>query len=89
MVPSRLHVSRGCGASLASSLLSLTREGRVCYSFKTLRRDGSTHTVFEPLDFIARLVALILRSGGSLTRYYGVFAANIALRAAVMLSNIA
>jgi len=39
------------------------------------------HIVLEPLDFIARLAALVPRV--HLTRFHGVFAANAALRAAV------
>jgi len=41
--------------ALASSRLSLTREELVRYAFKTPWRDGTTHVLFEPLDFIARL----------------------------------
>ena len=47
--------------ALASSRLSLTEDGQVCYVFKTPWRDGTTHVVLEPVDFIARLAALIPR----------------------------
>jgi hypothetical protein len=69
--------------ALASSRLSLTREGLVRYAFKTPWRDGTTHVLFEPLDFIARLAALIPRPGVNLTRYHGVLAPNSPLRALV------
>ena len=69
--------------ALASSRLSLTREGLVRYAFKSPWRDGTTHVLFEPLDFIARLAALIPRPGVNLTRYHGVFAPNSPLRALV------
>ena len=46
------------------------------YQLKTPYRDGTTFVVFEPLDFIARLVALIPRPRANLTRYHGVFAPN-------------
>jgi hypothetical protein len=39
--------------------------------------------LLEPLDFIARLAALIPRPGVNLTRYHGVLAPNSALRALV------
>jgi hypothetical protein len=39
-------------------------------------RDGSTHVVLEPLDFIARLAALVPRPRLNLTRFHGVFAPN-------------
>jgi hypothetical protein len=34
--------------------LSLTLGGNVRYQLKTPYRDGTTHVIFEPLDFIAR-----------------------------------
>ena len=37
-------------------------------------RDGITHVIFEPEDFIARLAALVPKPRAHLTRYHGVFA---------------
>ncbi len=39
-------------------------------------RDGTTHVIFEPVDFIAKLAALVPRPRVNLTRYHGVFAPN-------------
>lgn len=39
-------------SAVADNRLSLTRQGQVRYSLKTPWRDGTTHVVFEPLDFI-------------------------------------
>jgi len=39
--------------------LSLTPNGNVRYQLKTPYREGTTHVIFEPLDFIARLAALV------------------------------
>lgn len=39
--------------------LSITRNGRVRYELKTPWRDGTTHVIFEPLDFISKLAALV------------------------------
>ena len=50
--------------------------GNVRYQLKTPYRDGATHVIFEPLDFIARLAALIPRPRANLTRFHGVFALN-------------
>ena len=50
---------------------------------KTPYRDGTTHIVLEPLDFIARLAALVPPPRVHLTRFHGVFAAHAALRAAI------
>jgi hypothetical protein len=41
------------------------------------------HVIFEPLDFIARLAALVPRPRVNLTRFHGVFAPNSKLRARV------
>ena len=46
------------------------------YLLETPYRDGTTHVVFEPLDFIARLAALVPRPRVNLTRYHGVLAPN-------------
>jgi hypothetical protein len=59
---------------IATERLSLTRGGNVRYALKTPYRDGTTHVIFEPEDFIARLVALVPKPRAHLTRYHGVFA---------------
>jgi hypothetical protein len=58
---------------VATERLSLTR-GNVRYALKTPYRDGTTHVIFEPEDFIARLAALVPKPRAHLTRYHGVFA---------------
>ena len=67
--------------ALARTRLSLTPSGKVRYHFKTPWRDGTTHVVFEPLDFIARLAALVPKPRVNLTRFHGVFAPNSRYRA--------
>ena len=59
---------------VATERLSLTRGGNVRYALKTPYRDGTTHVIVEPGDFIARLVALAPKPRAQLTRYHGVFA---------------
>ena len=61
----------------------MTRNGRVRYELKTPWRNGTTHVIFEPLDFIARLVALVPRPRVNLTRYHGIFAPHSQYRALV------
>ena len=65
------YVSR---AAVSQKRLSLTQNGQVRYELKTPYRDGTTHVIFDPLDFIARLVALIPKPRVNLARYHGVFA---------------
>jgi len=51
---------------------------------KTPYRDGTTHVIFEPLDFIAKLAALVPPPRANLTRFHGVFAPNSRYRARVV-----
>jgi len=69
--------------ALSEQRLSLTAAGKVRYQLKTPYNNGTTHVVFEPLDFLARLAALVPRPRVNLTRYHGVFAPNSAHRALV------
>jgi hypothetical protein len=52
----------------------------VRYTLKTPYPDGTTQVVFTPLDFIARLAALVPKPRVHLTRYHGVFAPHSAWR---------
>ena len=61
---------------VSETRLSLTPNGNIRYHLKTLYRDGTTHVLFEPLDFIARLAALVPKPRVNLTRFHGVFAPN-------------
>ena len=58
-------------------------DGKLSYELKTPYKNGTTHVVFEPLDFIARLAALVPKPRFHLTRFHGVFAPNSTHRAAV------
>jgi hypothetical protein len=70
--------------AVAIERLSLTAQGHIRYALKTPYRDGTTHVIFEPLDFLARLAALVPSPGVNLTRYHGVFAPNHRLRAQIV-----
>jgi len=39
--------------AVSTKRLSLTRNGQVRYELKTPWRNGTTHVIFEPLDFTA------------------------------------
>ena len=67
------HIAR---PAIADERLSTNDRGQVIYRFKQPFRDGSTHVVLEPLDFIARPAALVPRPRLNLTRFHGVFAPN-------------
>ncbi len=60
--------------------LSLDDRGRVVYTLRRRWRDGTSAVVFEPLDFIARLSALVLRPRAHLLTCHGVLAPAAAWR---------
>ena len=62
--------------AVAIPRLSLSSTGKVVYTLKTPYRDGTTQVAFDPVDFIARLAALVPKPRGNLTRYHGVLAPN-------------
>jgi len=61
---------------LALERLSVTHEGKLRYALKRLYSNGTTHFLFEPLDFIARLAALVPKPRLNPVAYHGVFAPN-------------
>ncbi len=69
--------------AVSEKRLSLTSNGLVRYQLKTPYRDGTTHVFFEPLDFLARLAALVPKPRVNLTRFHGIFAPNSKLRSQV------
>jgi len=73
--------------AVSEKRLSLTSNGNIRYQLKTPYRDGTTHVIFEPLDFMARLAALVPKPWVNLTRFQGVFAPTSLNRALVTPSN--
>ncbi len=69
--------------AISEQRLSLTPGGKIRYELKTPYRDGTTHVIFEPLDFIAHLAALVPKPRVNLTRFHGVFAPNSKHRAEI------
>ena len=69
--------------AISEKRLSLTNNGKIRYELKTPYRDGTTHVIFEPVDFIAKLAALVPKPRVNLTRFHGVFAPNSKHRAVV------
>jgi hypothetical protein len=74
------YVSR---PAVAIERLPLTAQGHIRYALKTPYRDGTTHVVFEPLDFLSRLAALVPSPRVNLRRFHGVFAPHHRLRARI------
>ena len=59
---------------LATERLSRLPDGRLAYELRHPWRDGTTHVVFEPLELIEKLAALVPPPRVHLVRYHGVLA---------------
>jgi hypothetical protein len=62
--------------TVSEKRLSLTSAGNIRYQLKTPYSDGTTHVIFNPLDFISKLASLVPKPRVNLTRFHGVFAPN-------------
>jgi hypothetical protein len=62
--------------AVSTERLALTSQSNVRYTLKSPYRDGTTHIILEPPDFIARLAALVPKPRVNLTRFHGVFTPN-------------
>ena len=70
--------------ALSDERVQLNAAGQVELKLKTPWRDGTTHLVMSPLEFMQRLAALVPRPRLHLIRYHGVLAPNAKLRAQVV-----
>jgi Putative transposase len=70
--------------AVSEQRLSLTESGKIRYELKTPYRNGTTHIIFEPLDFISKLAALVPVPRVNLIRYHGIFAPHHAHRAEIV-----
>jgi hypothetical protein len=57
---------------LATRRLSRLRDGRLLYRLKRRWRDGTTHVVFEPLELLEKLAALVPPPRIHQVRYHGI-----------------
>jgi hypothetical protein len=64
--------------------LSMLADGRLAYRLRKSRTNGATHLVMTPVDFLARLAALVPPPRFPLVRFAGVLAPNSSWRAAVV-----
>ena len=70
--------------ALGHKRLSFTPAGQVVLQLKTPYRDGTTHVVMAPLEFLQRLAALVPRPRLHLIRFHGVLAPHATLRAQIV-----
>ncbi|MGH8582448.1 MAG: transposase [Gammaproteobacteria bacterium] len=73
--------------AFANERLTLNRAGQVVLTLKTPYRDGTTHSVMSPLEFMQRLAALVPRPRLHLIRFHGVLAPNARLRPEIIPSS--
>jgi Putative transposase len=59
---------------LAPDRVRLRADGRVLVQLKTVWRDGTSHFLFDPIEFLEKLAALIPRPAVNLLLYHGVLA---------------
>jgi hypothetical protein len=69
---------------LVQDRLRLRADGRVAVKLKGAWRDGTTHLIFEPLEFLAKLAALTPRPEINLLLYHGVLAPHARWRSQVV-----
>jgi hypothetical protein len=55
---------------------------RLNWQLKTPYRNGTSHVIFEPVDFIANLAALVPKLQVNLTHYHNVLLHRIFIRVA-------
>jgi len=69
---------------LSMDRLEALPDGRLRYWFKTPWRNGTTHAIFEPLEFLEKLAALVPTPRAHLVRFHGLLAPAAKWRPAVV-----
>ena len=70
--------------AISNERLSIDQQGNAVLKLKTAWRNGTTHIVLTPMEFMQRLAALIPRPRLHLIRFHGVLAPNAKLRSKVV-----
>ena len=70
--------------AIANERLGINREGNAVLKLKTPWRNGTTHIVLTPMEFMQRLAALVPRPRLHLIRFHGALAPNAKLRSQVV-----
>jgi len=87
----RMRLERLCRYAgrppVATERLSLLPDGRLLYRLKRRWRDGTTHMIFEPLELVEKLAALVPPPRFNLVRYSGILAPSAAWRPLVIPSE--
>ena len=70
--------------AIANERLKRNRAGQIVLQLKSSYKDGTSHIVMEPLEFMERLAALVLRPRLHLIRFHGALAPNAKLRGKIV-----
>jgi len=70
--------------AIANERLKRNRAGQVVLQLKSAFKDGTTHIVMSPLEFMQRLAALVPRPRLHLIRFHRVLAPNAKLRSKII-----
>jgi hypothetical protein len=69
---------------LSTERLFRLADGRLLYKLKRRWRDGTTHVIYEPMELMERLAALVPPPRFNVVRYYGVLAPAATLRPCIV-----
>jgi hypothetical protein len=69
---------------LSTERLSLLPDGRLLYRLKRRWRDGTKHVIYEPMELMERLAALVPPPRFNTTRFYGVLAPAATFRSSIV-----
>jgi hypothetical protein len=70
--------------AVATERLSRLLDGRVLYRLRHPWRDGTSHMIFDPLDLLGKLAALVPRPRVNLVRYHGTLAPSSRWRSSIV-----
>ena len=70
--------------AVATERLSKLVDGRILYRLRHPWRDGTSHVIFDPLDLVGKLAALVPPPRFNLVRYHGVLAPSARWRLSIV-----
>jgi hypothetical protein len=71
-------------SAITNERLAINGDGNVVLKLNTAWRNGTTHILLTPMEFMQRLAALVSRPRLHLIRFHGVLAPNAKLRSKVV-----
>lgn len=69
---------------IALERMSEREDGKILYRLKTIYSDGTTHILFDPVELVEKVVALIPPPRANLLRYSGILASNSKIRSLIV-----